>query len=82
VKLSNHPKASLEFELLARSSFSELLFPIAHSLPVYCSLNDEVNNMASAAYAVVGCNVNVRVEVKVLNKLAVVASRVITHKVV
>ena len=38
--------------------------------------------MVSAAYAVVGCNVDVRVEVKVLDKLAVVAGRVITHKAV
>ena len=38
--------------------------------------------MASAAYAVVGCNVDVRVEVEVLDELAVVTSRVITHKAV
>lgn len=38
--------------------------------------------MPSIAYAVVCSNVNVRMEVKALNKLAVVASYVIAYKAV
>jgi hypothetical protein len=82
VKLSNHAKASLELKLLVRSIFSESLFLSAYSLPVHRSFDDEVNNIGSTAYAVVRCNVDVRVQVKALDKLSVVVSRVIAHKAV
>jgi hypothetical protein len=82
VKLANNTKVSLEVELITRSSFSESLFPFAYPLAVYCRFDDEVNNMASTAYAVVCCDVNVRVQVKARDKLAVVTARVIAHKAV
>jgi hypothetical protein len=82
VKPANNTKVSLEVELITRSSFSELLFLFAYPFAIYCSFDNEVNNMASTAYAVVRCNVNVRVQVKARDKLAVVTARVIAHKAV
>jgi hypothetical protein len=82
VKFANHPKLAKLLELIERSSRSKLLFPFTNSLPVYCSLNDKVDDMARTAYAVIGGDINVWVEVEALDKLAVVTRRVIAHKAV
>jgi hypothetical protein len=82
VKPANNTKVSPEVELIMRSSFSKLLFPFAYPLAIYCSFDNKVDNMASTAYAVVCCDVDVRVQVEACNKLAVITARVIAHKAV
>jgi hypothetical protein len=69
-------------KLVARSCSSKLLFLFTYSITVYCYLNNKVNNVARTAYAAVSCNVNVQIEVKAVNKFAVVQGRVIAYKVV
>jgi hypothetical protein len=59
-----------------------LLFLFAYPFAIYCSFDNEVNNIASTAYAVVRCDVNVRVQVKAYDKLAVVTAYVIAYKAV
>jgi hypothetical protein len=82
VKLSNYPKESPELKLLVRSSFSKTLFSSAYSLPIYCSIDNEVDNMASTAYAVVHQDVDVGVQVEAPDELSVVVCCIITHKAV
>ena len=82
MKFANYPTLAKLLKLIARSSRSELLFLFTNFLPVYCSLNNKVNDIARTAYAVIRGDVNVWVEVKALNKLAVVTRRVIAHKAV
>jgi hypothetical protein len=69
VKLSNHPKASPELRLLLRNSFSELLFSSAYSLPIYCSFDNKVDNMAGTANAVICWDVDVVVQIEALSQV-------------
>jgi hypothetical protein len=52
VKFANSSKLAEELELIHWSRCSELLFKLADSLAVYCSLDNEVDNVACAAYVV------------------------------
>jgi len=73
VKLSYYSKLAELLELVTRRCSSKLLFPLAHSLAIDCSLNDEVDDMACTAYAVISRDVDVWVEIEAVDKLAVIA---------
>lgn len=82
VKFANSSKLAEELKLILWSRCSELLFKLANSLAVYCSLNDEVNNVACAAYVVARVEVKVRVFVQRVDGGFVVVGGVVPHKAV
>jgi hypothetical protein len=82
VKHSYYSKLSKLLELVTRSCSGKLLLLLAYSVTTYCCVDDEVDNMACAAQAVVGCDVYVWMEVQPVDELAVVRARVITYKAV
>jgi hypothetical protein len=53
MKLSYHSKLPKLRKLVTRRCSSKLLFPLAHSITVYCCLDDKVDDVACAAYAVI-----------------------------
>jgi len=63
VKLSYHSKLPELCELVTRRCSSKLLFLLAYSITIYCCLNNKIDNVACAAYAVIWAKVDLEMKI-------------------